>query len=81
MVQDNKQYTGNCAKCDDNCLTCVDTPKNCLSCKPGFVLSVANFCMDELKIKYRIRFDLEFLLFSKKLKSIREAMNKIAKHN
>ena len=46
MVKDDKQYAGHCAKCDDNCLTCVDKPKNCLSCKKGFSLSVANFCIN-----------------------------------
>ncbi len=64
MVSSNKDYSGSCVACHVNCLTCIDKPKNCLSCKKGFILSVANFCMNQDMIKYEIRLDMPFNKFS-----------------
>ena len=33
-----------CERCDPNCMTCVDSPSNCLECKNGFVANDQNVC-------------------------------------
>lgn len=75
MVQSKMEYSGNCVKCSANCLTCIGTPKNCLSCNKGFVLSVANLCMNQDRIVYKIKINMPFKLFSEKCRDIRMDVN------
>ena len=75
MVQENIQYSGNCVACHVNCLTCIGTSKNCLSCKQGFVLSVANLCMNQDMIMYKIKLDMPFRLYSERFSDIKDDIN------
>lgn len=75
MVQENSQYSGSCVKCHENCLTCIGGPKNCLSCNKGYVLSVANFCMNQDMIMYKIKLNMPFRRFSEKCRDIRLDIN------
>lgn len=77
MVQQDKEYTGNCAKCDDNCLTCSDEPTKCLTCKPGYVLSVAKICMNTDAIKFIIRLNLPFTQYSQKKRVFRTGFGQL----
>lgn len=75
MLEKDKEYSGICLKCNSNCLTCVDEPTKCLSCKKGYKLSVAKICMNTDAILYVIRLRLNFLFYSVNIGRFRRAFN------
>ncbi len=77
MIRKAQQYSGQCLKCDSNCLTCVNSPTNCLTCKSGYSLSVAKICMNNDQIKYTMRLDMPFEQYSAKVYFIKLALGKI----
>ncbi len=40
----NLDQNGRCFLCDPSCLTCMDKPKNCISCREGKELSIEGKC-------------------------------------
>jgi hypothetical protein len=36
LVKDTGSTTGICMQCDESCLTCTDTSKQCTSCPPKY---------------------------------------------
>lgn len=72
MLKHEKLYSGSCVACDENCETCVDHPKNCLSCKEGYTLSLAKICQNDDQMKFKIRLDMPFIRYSKQARPIKK---------